>query len=88
MEWSEGFAAALDAPVEVSLEAPPSVEIDVVVCPHCDCTNCEVWNSTNSRLATCPECSAEFMLPEISESGAKAAIIAVTEAELKCAQKV
>jgi hypothetical protein len=88
MDWSEDFAAALGAPVEVPLEVPPSAEIDIVVCPHCECTNCEVWNSTNSRMATCPECTAEFMVPSISESSAKAVIIAVTEEQLKCARKV
>jgi hypothetical protein len=69
----------VDDPVhEPALPVAPAVEIEVLVCPHCDCPDCEVWSTTEARLATCPECSATFS-PPVNESKTMQRIKAITE---------
>jgi hypothetical protein len=77
-----------DDPVsEPAIPAAPAVEIEAVVCPHCDCPDCEVWSTTEARMADCPECGAIF-LPKVMESASRAQIIAISEERQKLRRKV
>lgn len=77
-----------DDPVsEPELPAAPVAEIEIVVCPHCGCPDCEVWSTTEARMADCPECSAVFM-PKMVESKSRAEIIAITEQRQKLRQRI
>jgi hypothetical protein len=69
----------VDEPVrEPALPVAPAVEIEVLVCPHCDCPDCEVWSTTEARMANCPECGAMFT-PVVNESKTMRQIKAITE---------
>lgn len=63
---------------EVPLPVAPDASIEIVVCPHCDGDNCEIWNSTEARMAECPECGSQF-IPKELDSQAKNIVLAVTE---------
>jgi hypothetical protein len=77
-----------DDPVsEPELPAAPVAEIEIVICPHCGCPDCEVWSTTEARMADCPECSAVFM-PKVVESASRAQIIAIAEARAKMRQRL
>jgi uncharacterized Zn finger protein len=77
-----------DDPVsEPALPAAPAAEIEIVICPHCGCQDCEVWSTTEARMADCPECSAVFM-PKMVESKSRAHIIAISEMRQKMRRKV
>jgi uncharacterized Zn finger protein len=78
----------VDDPVhEPDLPAAPAVEIEVLVCPHCDCPDCEVWSTTEARMANCPECGAMFS-PPVNESKTKQAIRQITESRQRMRRKV
>jgi hypothetical protein len=78
----------VDDPVhEPALPVAPAVEIDILVCPHCDCPDCEVWSTTEARMANCPECGAMFA-PPTNESRTKQTIRSITECRLKMRRKV
>lgn len=78
----------VDDPVtEPELPVASSVEIELLVCPHCDCPDCEVWSTTEARMANCPECGAMFP-PPVSESATKTRIKAITESRLQMRRKV
>jgi uncharacterized Zn finger protein len=77
-----------DDPVsEPAVPAAPVAEIEIVICPHCGCPDCEVWSTTDARMADCPECSAVFM-PKMVESKSRSQIIAITEARAKMRQRI
>lgn len=64
--------------VEIALPEPPDISIEVVVCPHCEGTNCEVWSTTEARMAGCPDCGCEFNMPVV-ESQARSVVTAIME---------
>lgn len=77
-----------DDPVsEPDVPAAPAVEIEVVICPHCDCPDCEVWSTTEARMADCPECGAIFT-QKVTESKSQAEIIAISEDRHKLRRKL
>lgn len=64
--------------LEPALPAAPDVSIEIAVCPHCECPECEVWSTTEARMANCPECGAEFF-PQVAESNARKAVTEIFE---------
>ncbi len=62
----------------VPLPVAPDASIDIIVCPHCEGSDCEVWDGTEARMATCPDCGAEFV-PPVTESLARTTVLAVSE---------
>jgi hypothetical protein len=70
--------APTEEPVELDLPVAPDASIEIIVCPHCEQNNCEVWDTTEARLATCTDCGAQFS-PPVTESASRSAIIAITE---------
>ncbi len=67
-----------EKPVEPDLPVPPDVSIEIIVCPHCEEGNCEVWNSTEARMATCADCGTEFV-PPVNESKSMRMIAVINE---------
>jgi hypothetical protein len=64
--------------VEPDLPVPPDASIEIIICPHCEQNNCEVWNSTEAKMANCPDCGAEFNL-SVVESASRSVVAAITE---------
>jgi hypothetical protein len=79
--------APTEEPVELDLPVAPDASIEIIICPHCEQRNCEVWDSTEARLATCTDCGAEFC-PPVMESESRAAIIAITERRIGLRSRV
>lgn len=68
--------------LEPALPVAPAVEIEVIICPHCDCPDCEVWSTTEARMANCPECGAMFS-PNVMESKARTAVTEIFERRMR-----
>jgi uncharacterized protein YbaR (Trm112 family) len=64
--------------IEPDLPVAPATVIEIIICPHCDGDNCEVWDSTEARMATCPDCGAAFN-PPVLESNARSVIMEINE---------
>lgn len=63
---------------EPDLPVPPDATIEIIICPHCEESNVEVWSTTEARLAACPDCGAEFT-PPVTESMARSVIVEINE---------
>jgi hypothetical protein len=79
--------APVEEPVELALPVAPDASIEIIICPHCEEKNCEVWDSTEARMANCPDCGAEFT-PPVLESASKSAIIGIVERRLRHRNRV
>lgn len=68
--------------LEPAVPVAPSAEIELVICPHCDCPECEIWSTTEARMANCPECGAMFS-PNVMESKARTNVTAIFERRMR-----
>lgn len=73
--------------VEPDLPVAPDATIEIIICPHCEEPNCEVWDGTEARMATCPDCGAEFT-PPVVESNARSVVMAINERRTRFRRRV
>jgi Zn ribbon nucleic-acid-binding protein len=73
--------------LEQVLPVAPDVSIEIIVCPHCEGTNSEVWSTEEARMANCMDCGAEFT-PPVLESRAKSLIHGIHENRMRARRKL